>query len=546
MTEAIPREPDSFPATPFALISYRHDSKEHEARVAELVSALRSAGIRVAFDQDHAFHGAPKEGWILWMQHAVERAAAVIVVWTAGYREAWDKGKVDVGRGVQWESGAMRARFYDGDDRRRLISIVFSHDERHIVPAFLRNDFAVEHDPEQRSRIIARCRGWMTEKEAGAVQSVAESTTTVLDPAGASGGGTEPIDWSRRQRIAVVLGAVLLATGALLVSRKYLQGESGKPDNPRAASGTTGISSAIAATHSATDSGTNPRTPSARMIRIGGGQFTMGSTNQEIVAARALCTPPVCMPEFLRRETPARDVVISAFRIDAREVNAREFAGWLNAQADLVPAPNGPVRQNGNVVAHVGHKWGLQRRGDRYEPASGLADAPVVMVSWVGAKRYCEARGARLPTEAEWELAARGSNRRQYPWGDRAPDCDQVVFGRDTGGACAERVAGPRPSAEASGDRTPDGIDGLGGNVREWVADPFTETYTPCAGPCSDPGRGRGPNDDRVAHVVRGGNFWEPLASCRAARRSHEEAQGVDAGIGFRCATSAADPEEPQ
>jgi iron(II)-dependent oxidoreductase len=101
-------------------------------------------------------------------------------------------------------------------------------------------------------------------------------------------------------------------------------------------------------------------------------------------------------------------------------------------------------------------------RNGRFFVQAGFERHPVNEVTWNGARRYCAWRGARLPTEAEWEAAARGREGRRYPWGSAPPDANRAVFGRRSNetGAAGERAAGA----------TPEGVHDLAGNVAEWTS----------------------------------------------------------------------------
>jgi serine/threonine-protein kinase len=221
------------------------------------------------------------------------------------------------------------------------------------------------------------------------------------------------------------------------------------------------------------------RAPHADRITIPAGAFTQGSTHGE------------------EDERPARKVTLKAFAIDRTEVTRADYAACVAAhRCKPAPAPAPPPAAGED--------------GDRL---------PVTGVDWNDAQAYCRFAGGRLPTEAEWEKAARGSDGREYPWGEEA-DCARGNWGNFEGeGPCAGKNPG-RPVAvgKYAAGASPYGVLDLGGNVWEWVADKYDE----------DPKR----------RVVRGGSCCSYFVGPRAANRNAWAPEHRDGDLGFRCAAS--------
>jgi formylglycine-generating enzyme required for sulfatase activity len=174
---------------------------------------------------------------------------------------------------------------------------------------------------------------------------------------------------------------------------------------------------------------------------------------------------------------------------------------------------------------------------------------PMNGVSWYDAVKYCEVHGKHLPTEAEWEKAARGVDGRLFPWGNEPVTCDRAVImdaqGRSCGKPNNSRVP-ERGRPEDVGSR-PAGIYGLFdmvGNSWQWVYDWYSKSYAECGPSCEgvDP---KGPCDGKMGcpkmyrRVVRGGSwYWGPDMATSVYRRAHFPSNDPFHHFGFRCAAS--------
>jgi formylglycine-generating enzyme required for sulfatase activity len=198
-------------------------------------------------------------------------------------------------------------------------------------------------------------------------------------------------------------------------------------------------------------------------------------------------------------EQPVHEVSLAGYCMDVTEVTVAAYTECATRGA-CQPAPD--VDWNGNT------RWCNGDRSDRQLH-------PVNCVDWSQADTYCRSVGKRLPTEEEWEHAARGDDGRKYPWGDAAPSNQLCWTGN--GGAQSTCKVGSFPRG-----RSPYGLLDMAGNVLEWTSSGYSIDYT-------------GPRDD--ADKVDRGGFWghDPQA-VRAAHRGHDPVANRTGAVGFRCA----------
>lgn len=279
----------------------------------------------------------------------------------------------------------------------------------------------------------------------------------------------------------------------------------------------------------------------ADMVLIPAGQFLMGSLPGEVEACRRERIDPVTCAAWGAWESPRHRVDLDAFYIDRYEVTTALFARFVAAAGYRTTA-----EREGWAWAWTASGW-AKADGATWRAPSGAGNAsrathPVVNVSWDDADAYCRWAGKRLPTEAEWEKAARGTDGRRYPWG---PTWDAS---RANG---AESIRATTPVGRYATGASPYGVHDMAGNVSEWAADWFDAQYYARSpqrnpeGPAGERGAARNqlPAANAVApapgtvKVLRGGSWSSFPIVLRAASRRSVPPDWRSVFTGFRCAT---------
>lgn len=236
------------------------------------------------------------------------------------------------------------------------------------------------------------------------------------------------------------------------------------------------------------------------MILIMAGEFPMGSENGDA------------------DESPLRSVFLDAFLIDLYEVTNAQYAAFLNEKGNQtegdVPWLN---TTSPDVRIHqTGEKWGA---------VEGYEDHPVIEVTWYGAVTYCQWMGGNLPTEAQWEKAARGTTGKIYPMG---PSIHSGAANFDN------NIGDTMPVGSFADGASPYGLYDMAGNVWEWTGDWYNDTYYESS-PTENP---TGP-ESGSRHVLRGGSWIYDEYYLRTTHRGFRAPTYSSNNLGFRCVNDA-------
>jgi serine/threonine-protein kinase len=330
-----------------------------------------------------------------------------------------------------------------------------------------------------RAAVQSRSRQWIDRMRAEAQPAAANMRT-------------------HRRAISIAIGAVILMVCGLLIVPGALQSSpvtaptatrSIAPASSVPVTATRTLTPTLAPTATASSTNAPSLAPIAGMVAVPAGSFTMGAQGDK----------------YDRDEMPQHVVTLNSFYIDVVEVTNAQFARFADASGYDTEA-----EKAGDAIT-----WRNFNTPDRQR-------FPVTYVSWNDAVEYCAWAGKRLPTEAEWEKAARGRTKYIYPWGNTF----NVSF------ANTSDLEERQPVAVASNSAaSPYGAYDMVGNVWEWVQDWYGVGYYADSPKSNPPGP-----DSGITKVIRGGSFKTEAPVATSATRGHAGVDNRGDDIGFRCA----------
>ena len=348
-------------------------------------------------------------------------------------------------------------------------------------------------------------------KQTSAPLSVQESFRDVgVDTAALAGPG--PV--AGRGRMALLVGGIALALVAGAAVTVLVHGDGSRAERTASAGkeGKEGVKNDVEATAAGREPG-KPSPGNAPAPTLPDKETSPPSGKRTAHGAEVLITAGAFLrgSRVSRDERPPGSVYLDAFYVDRREVTVRQYRRCVSAGACTAAG----IGQDCN--------WIVASRRDH----------PVNCVDWFQARGYCRWAGKRLPTEAEWEKAARGTDGRKFPWGNAPESCSRAVMNQGSPGCGALstwRVGSKSPAGDS-----PHGVQDMGGNVWEWCQDWYDRQYYLSAPQRNPPGPATGKR-----RVIRGGswkNKYNP--SVRSADRGYAPPRYRKHNLGFRCARSA-------
>ncbi len=264
------------------------------------------------------------------------------------------------------------------------------------------------------------------------------------------------------------------------------------------------------------------------LVAVDGGTFQMGTNFAEITVAVRECTDAggTCIPDFDVDAQPERPVTVDSFWVERTEVTFEQYVAFLNY---LGPGSH-LSGCSGRACAAINSEdpnSGIVFDTANYDVLSQLLlTYPATHVTWYGADAYCRAIGRRLPSEAEWERAARGTGNTVYPWGNTW-DSTRANAAKDDENPEASVAVGQYPTGASTF-----GVLDMAGNLAEWTNDWYDGTYYAQNVNVNPPGPASG-----VSKVIRGGSWADRPYFSRAVNRRFYDPTDKHPFLGFRCAS---------
>ncbi|MCB9451118.1 MAG: formylglycine-generating enzyme family protein [Anaerolineaceae bacterium] len=270
---------------------------------------------------------------------------------------------------------------------------------------------------------------------------------------------------------------------------------------------------------------------------ISGGTFMMGTTPQEVADAVRECVDVfggACTLAMGEDSSPPHPVTVNTFEMEVTEVTLEQYLTFLNSSV------MGPNSHRNRCFGQVCLATRAEDPGSNvifdsanYRVVDVIKNFPVVNVTWYGAQAYCEAIGRRLPTEAEWEYAARGEQGNLYPWGNTF----STDYAKTNRPVTSDPGAGPVDSYAIGA--TSFGILNMAGNVAEWVSDWYSPVYyTQLAQTGATTINPQGPVAG-TNKVLRGGSWDTVPFFARSVQRQDLAPNDQTLWAGFRCVADA-------
>lgn len=263
------------------------------------------------------------------------------------------------------------------------------------------------------------------------------------------------------------------------------------------------------------------------LVNVAGAAYLMGTTSEEAQQAVDECAlyGSTCDIGWVTDSIPEHTVVVDSFRLELYEVSLEQIVQFLNALGPGSHA-DGCSGQPCALVNGDEENSYIVFDGTTYSVNPAVNNLPATWVTWYGADAYCRSIDRRLPTEAEWEHAARGPQNLIYPWGE--------TFDPIRANSNQANVGGTSPVTDYINGISAFGVFNMAGNVQEWVADWYAFDYYTRSAQANPVGPETG-----LQKVLRGGSWDTGPLFLRSVHRRSADPSSASSAIGFRCAADA-------